>query len=172
MTLGLDSQNLESYLPTYDTCPENWEEARPFFVEQLKAHANSINAKEIGFFLDQELLSGKAFIPGVNIASEGGSSQQFRSILRKVIVTGTLPNNTTKSVAHGITFDANFSLIDMWLAATDPTNLKAFGLSYWDNTNSSSITVNMDSTNVNIVTKNNYSTYTRSYVVIEYIQEL
>jgi len=172
MTLGLDTQNLESYIPVYDVCPERWDDARPFIVEQLKSLGNGVNAREIGFFLDQELLSGKAFIPGVNNATDGGSSQQFRTILRKVIVTGTLPNAGTKSVPHNITFDANFTLIDMWLAATDPVNFLAFGLAYWDNTGTASITVNMDATNINITTTSNYSAYTRSHVVIEYIQEL
>jgi len=170
--IPIDSQNLESYVPPYDVAPEKWEEGQPFIVEQLKSHANAINVREIGFYLDQELLTGKAFIPGVNNIVDGGTSQQFRSILRKVIVTGALPNAGTKSVAHGIVFDANFTLIDMWLAATDPTNLKAFGLSYWDNTGTSPITLNMDATNINITTTGNYSTYTRSYVVVEYIQEL
>src|SRR5271156_990321 len=81
-----DSQQLESYVPVYDVAPEQWEEARPFIVEQLKRLANAITVREIGFFLDQELLSGKSFIPGGNEVLDGGSSQQFRTILRKVIV--------------------------------------------------------------------------------------
>lgn len=171
MTIGTDSQNLESYLPPYDVVPKTWEEGGPFFIEQIKEHANAINVREIGFYLDQELLTGKSFIPGLNDISDGGSSQVFRSILRKVIVTGALPRNATKSVPHGITFDANFSLIDMWLAATDPVNFLAFSLAYWDKTGTSPITVNMDSTNINITTTGNYSAYTTSYVVVEYIQE-
>lgn len=172
MGIPVDSQNFESYIPVYDVAPEKWDEARPFIVEQLKIHANAINVREIGFYLDQELLTGKGFIPGSNEILDGGTSQQFRTILRKVINTGTLPNNATTNTPHGITFDANFTLIDMWLSATDPTNFLSFSLSYWDNTGLSQITLNMDATNVNIVTKANYSTYTRSYVIIEYIQEV
>ena len=64
------SQIFESYIPVYDAVPEGWEQARPFIVEQLKALANAANIREIGWYLDEELLSGKQFIPsptGLNI---------------------------------------------------------------------------------------------------------
>ncbi len=80
--LPQDSQQLESYVPVYDVAPQTWDEGRVFLVEQIKRLANAINAREIGFFLDQELLSGKSFIPGVNIVTGAGSSQQFRTVLR------------------------------------------------------------------------------------------
>jgi len=122
MTIPIDSQNLESYVPVYDVAPQTWEEGMPFIVEQLKKLANAVNAREIGFFLDQELLSGKSFIPGVNISSGGGSSQQFRTILRKVI---TFPGLTAgvNTQPHEVTVDANFSLIQMFGAATNATAL-------------------------------------------------
>jgi hypothetical protein len=170
--IGSDSQDLESYVPVYDVAPDKWEEGKGFLVEQLKKYGNALNVREIGFYLDEELLSGKLFIPGVNDIVNGNTSQLYRTVLRKVIVTGSLPNATTKSVPHEIIFDNNFTLIDMWLTATDPVNFQAFGLAYWDNTGTSPITVNMDAVNINITTTGNYSTYTRSYVIVEYIQEL
>ena len=173
MTLGLDSQNLESYLPVYDVAPKNWDEARAFIVEQLKAQANAINAREIGFYLDQELLTGKSFIPGVNNVSDGGTSQTFRSILRKVIDFGPLPAFGVKRVPHGITFDANFTLISMVGSATDPTNLSALPLPYVDVNNvNNQIAMNMDSTYVNIALLVDRSSFTRTFITLEYIQEL
>lgn len=162
MTLGLDSQNLESYVPTYDVAPEKWEEGRAFIVEQLKKQANAINAREIGFFLDQELLTGKSFIPGVNIASEGGSSQQFRTILRKVI---TFPGLTTgvNTQPHEITVDANFSLIQLWGSATNATAMTGEPI---PNAND---TISYDATNIIITVDANYD---RAWAIIEYIQEL
>lgn len=85
--IPLDSQNFESFVPVYDVAPKTWEEGMPFIVEQFKRLANAINVREIGFFLDQELLAGKLFIPGDNIANDGGGTQQFRTVLRKVIVS-------------------------------------------------------------------------------------
>jgi|SRR5580692_4086821 hypothetical protein len=170
MTIGIDSQNLESFVPVYDVAPKTWEEGMPFIVEQLKKLANAINAREIGFFLDQELLTGKNFIPGINDASDGGSSQQFRSILRKVIDFSS-PGGiaASNSKPHGITFDNNFTLMQLYGSATWPNNF-AIPIPYV--TASNFIQLYMDTTNVNIVTNGPFTNYTRCFVVIEYIQEL
>lgn len=116
------SQIFESYLPVYDAIPEEWEDARPFLVEQLKKVSNAVNIREIGWYLDEELLSGKAFIPGANSISNGYTSQTFRQIFRKVVVIGPLTAGTF-TFAHGITNDANFELIDLWATATNSTTL-------------------------------------------------
>lgn len=169
----LDSQNFESYVPVYDAIPDKWEDARAFVVEQLKRLANGVNIREIGWFLDQELLSGKAFIPGSNDQTDGGTSQQYRSVLRKVIDFGSLPNSTTKSEPHEIFVDANFSLVFMGAYATDPSGFTALPIPYADpNTLANAIELNMDDTNVNITTGSNRSNYTRCFITIEYIQEL
>lgn len=168
-----DSQQLESYVPIYDVVPASWEDARPFIVEQLKRITISLNSREIGFFLDQELLTGKAFIPGSNIVLTGGTSQQFRSVLRMVVDFGALPNASVKSVPHGIIVDANFTLVQMWACATNPISLVSFPISYSDPyVLSNAVALNMDATNVNIATGTNLSAFTRCFVVIEYMQEL
>jgi hypothetical protein len=159
----LDSQNFESYLPAYEVIPEKWEDSRPVIVEQFKRHANAINAREIGFFLDQELLSGKSFIPGINIASDGGSSQQFRTILRKVINMGPISAAGNPNVVpHGIFVDGNFTLIQLWASATNSTTFRSVTFSNPD-------TIWMDATNINIDSDN---TYDRCFAYVEYIQEL
>jgi len=172
MTIPIDSQNLESYVPVYDVVPAKWEDARPFIVEQLKRIANAVNIREIGWFLDQELLSGKAFIPGVNETLDGGSSQQFRQVLRKVINFGPLAINGTNSVPHEITVDANFTLVQLYAAATDPVNLLALPIPFTTASLTGEIEIYMDATNVNIITQSSRTTYTRCFVVIEYMQEL
>jgi hypothetical protein len=170
----IDSQVLESFVPVYDVVPEKWEDARPFIVEQLKKIATAVNIREIGWHLDEELLSGKAFIPGINNVLDGQTSQQFRQVLRKVIDFGPLPA-IIKAVPHGIVFDSNFTLIQMYAAATDPTNLIAFSPVYAPATVAASpfgVQMYMTSTDVIIQTNSNRSSYTRCFVVIEYMQEL
>lgn len=172
-TLGQTSQMLESYVPVYDMVPEKWEDARAFLVEQLKKISNQLNATEIGWFLDEELVSGKNFFPGVNSADD----QQFRTILRKVVDMGPLPVGNFPATGinakpHGITVDANFSLISMFGGATDPTNLDAVPLPYPTDFFNEIIQIWMDATNVYIYTNSDWSSYTRSYIVLEYIQEL
>jgi hypothetical protein len=162
MTTPLDSQNFESYIPVYDAIPAKWEDAKPFVVEQLKRLANGINIREIGWFLDQELLSGKAFIPGSNNALDGGSSQQFRTILRKVIPFPSLTIGLNQQ-PHGITVDASFSLMQLYAAATNATALTGEPIP------NGSDTITYDATNINITVS---AAYTRAWAVIEYIQEL
>lgn len=159
------SQEFESFVPVYDVVPEKWEEARQFLVEMLKKISNAVNAREIGWFLDEELLAGKNFIPGTN------NNQAFRSVLRTVVNFGALPNAGTKSVAHNITVDANFSLVSMWLSATDPINFVGFSLAYYSIA-AGDIKLSYNATNVVVTTTNNYSAYTTSFIVMEYIQEL
>ncbi len=158
----IDSQQLESYVPVYDAIPDKWEDARAFIVEQLKRLANGVNAREIGFFLDQELLSGKAFIPGMNIAAEGGSSQQFRTIFRKVVVFPglTIGVNTQP---HGLVIDGNFSLIQLFGAATNATAFTGEPIP------NGADTISYDATNIIITVA---AAYDRAWAVIEYMYEL
>lgn len=123
-----DSQQFESYVPVYDVVPEKWEDARAFLVEQLKRLALAVNIREIGWYLDEELLSGKAFIPGSNNILDGGTSQQFRTILRKVVDVGPLVAGVNPPIAHGVTFDANLTSIDSWVEATNSTTFTAITL--------------------------------------------
>jgi hypothetical protein len=167
MSTSVSSQQLESYIPVYDVVPEKWEDARTMINEQLRKISNAINVREIGFFLDEELLSGKSFIPGASSPDD----QVFRSMLRKVIVFGALPDSSTKTIPHGITVDSNFSIIDMYLSATDPIGLTGFSLQYWDSTGTAPITVSYDSTNVIVTTTGHYSNFTTSFIILEYIQE-
>lgn len=172
MTLGGDSQLLESYVPVYDAAPEKWEDARAFLVEHLKKISNAVNVRTIGWYLDQELLAGNAFIPGANIAGNA-SPQQFRQVLRMVVNFGPLPNAGTKSVPHGIVFNSNFTLINLYAAATDPIALIGFPIPYADPIALiNAVALTIDSTNVNITTGTNKTNFTRCYVVIEYLQEI
>lgn len=168
-----DNQQLESFVPVYDAIPDKWEEARPFIVEQLKRISNAVNIREIGWFLDEEILSGKAFIPGSAPLDELSTSQVFRQVLRKVVDFGPLPAAGTKSVPHGITFTDNFTLTFMCAAATDPVALVAIPIPLADPTSLiNAVRLDMDATNVTITVGVDLSAYTRCFVTIEYLQEL
>jgi hypothetical protein len=148
-------QNLESYLPVYDTVPEKWEEGRQFLIEQLRKISDMINIREIGWLLNEELLSGKQFIPGVT------QPQEYRSIFRKVIDVGPLAGGLNAGVNHGIIFDINFTLIDLWVAGTNSTTFTARDISGND--------VLMNATQIVITSP---QAFDRAWCVIEYIQEL
>lgn len=152
------SQNFESFVPVFDAVPADWNDARPFIVEHLKKISNAINIREIGWFLDEELLSGKAFIPGVNVP--GNNPSNFRQVLRKVIdVSPLVIGLNTK--AHGITFDANFTLIDLWVCGTNSSTLTARRITGND--------VIMNATNLLITSP---QAFDRAFAFVEYCQEL
>lgn len=153
--MSISSQQLESYVPVYDAIPENWEDARPFVVEQLKKITNSLNVKEIGFFLDEELLSGKSLFSKTN-------TQQFRTILRKVIDCSPLTPGAN-SFVHGIVFDANFTLVQMFASATNSGTLVAEPIP------NSADTLTMNSTVIIITVAGSWD---RCLCVIEYTQEV
>lgn len=153
------SQEFESYLPVYDAVPEKWEDAKPFLVEQLKKISNAVNIRTIGWLLDEELLSGQAFIPGV--VSPGNNPGLFRQVLRKVVNVGPLVAGVNPPKLHGITFDANFTLIDLWVSGTDSVGFTARVISGND--------VIMNATQLLITSP---QAFNRAFAFIEYTQEL
>ncbi len=154
-----DSTFFDSYLPVYDSIPETWEEAKPFLVEVLKKISNAANARTIGFLLDEELLSGQAFIPGATIP--GNNPGEFRQVLRKVVDVSPLVAGLNAGIPHGINFDANFTLIDLWVAGTNSGTLTARVINGND--------VLMDATNLVITSP---QAFDRAFAFIEYIQEV
>lgn len=153
------SQEFESYLPVYDTVPDKWEEGRAFLVEQLKKISNAVNIRTIGWLLDEELLSGQAFIPGATVP--GNNPGLFRQVLRKVVDVGPLAAGVNAPVAHGITFDINFTLIHLWVSGTNSVGFTARTISGND--------VVMNATNLVITSP---QAFDRAFAFIEYIQEL
>jgi hypothetical protein len=156
---GNDSTIFDAYLPVYDSVPAKWEEARPFLVETLKRISNIVNVRTIGFLLDEEILSGQSFIPGVT--APGNNPGEFRSVLRKVVDVGPLAAGLNAGVPHGITFDANFTLIDLWVAGTNSSTFTARDISGND--------VLMDSTNLVITSP---QAFDRAFAFVEYVQEV
>lgn len=155
--MSLSTQNIESYLPVYDTIPEKWEEGREFLVEVLKRISNTVNLREIGWFLNEELLSGKQFIPGTDV-----TTQQYRSIFRKVIPFGALTIGANTK-AHGLTINANFTLMQLYAAATDSVGFVGEPIP------NGADTISYNATNIII---NVAAAYDRCFAVIEYIQEI
>ena len=67
MSSSSQNQSFETFVPVYDTVPEKWEDARQFLVEHLKKISNAVNAREICWYLNENVLSGKQFFPGTEI---------------------------------------------------------------------------------------------------------
>lgn len=151
-----------SFVPVYSYLPENPEELRIQLINQLQTHAEAINQRDIASYYEYEQLTGQQF--------QDTTNNDFQSVWRKVINTGTLPNATTSSTAHGITITGSNTIFTrIYGVATDP-GTGAIPLPYVDVTTlGDGIQVDVDATNVVLTTGKNWSAYTSSYVVLEYI---
>ena len=83
----------------------------------------------------------------------------------KKIVFGTLPNATTKSVAHGLTSDQYARIIRFWGQTSGATTMP---IPYVDvGSLANGIRLALNDTNIVIITASNYSAYTAT-IYIEY----
>jgi hypothetical protein len=153
----ISSQEFEAYLPSFDAIPEEWELARAALTEYLKKISNAVNAREIGWWLDVELLSGKQFYPG-----SSNQANAFRSMFRIVVDCSPLVPGVN-TFAHGIPIDGNFSLVQLYAGATNPSLHTAEPIP------NGSDTITMDATNIYITVAANWA---RAFSTVEYIFEL
>lgn len=167
--MSQSSQVFESYVPVYDSIPQDWENARQALIEYLKNISNAVNIREIGWFLQEELLSGRQFFPGTTSSPD---DQQFRSVFRKVVDFGALPNMALKQVPHGISTISSTSLVQLYGAATQPPNINYIPIPFSSPILNENIKITMDATNINITTAIDYSAYTICYISVHYIQEI
>lgn len=151
------SDQYQSYVPVYDVIPEQWEGARAMLAEALKLISNAVNIRQIGWLLDEEYLNGQAFIPGIV------NPNQFRSVLMKVVDMGTIGPGAS-NVPHGITVDANFTLMNLYVSATN--SAIPIATVYTGDL----ATVSIDAVNINVNT--GAGVFDRAYAFVTYIQEL
>jgi len=89
-----------------------------------------------------------------------------RKIYRKVINFGALPNATTKSVAHGITFGANTRILTKDGYCTDGTTIYSL---FRPQGSTILHHVFSDNTNITIGANYNAATLTECNVILEYV---
>jgi|TARA_R100000501_G_C2565811_1_gene74632 hypothetical protein len=151
--------------------PEDESEKDLKLRQYLNNIATATNTKDSGIYDGTETITGQRFLP--TFSSDTGSNATYRSVFRIVVDTGALANTGTTSIAHGITTQASYSLVKMYGAATDPgasTWTAVLPLPYAHPTAANNIALDADATNINITTGSNRSAFTRSFVVLEYIQ--
>lgn len=97
-----------------------------------------------------------------------GKGTDGKPIYEITVDTGTLPNNTSKSVAHGVS-NMKFAKVIIG-SARNPNNGIRIPLPYVykSGTNARCLQVYVDDTNINLVSMENMSGYTESEVTIQY----
>lgn len=123
-----------------------------------------INTKDSAIYFDEEFVNSQIYFPNRTLNSTTSQSPTPRSIFRKVIDFGALPNATTKSVAHGISINSNYIFTRIYGSATNQAGFSAIPIPQAD------ISITIDATNVNVTSTLNYSAYTITYIVLEFIK--
>lgn len=132
--------------------------------QNLNIMALAINRKESGTYGLANFITSEQYYP-----NPATGSQEFRTVVRTVINFGALPNTATKAVAHGIPFNAGFTLTRLYAAATDTTGLNYIPIPYASTVLANSIELRADATNVYITTGSNRTNFTVCSVIIEYL---
>lgn len=159
--------NPNNLLPTTFIIPEDEEEKDVKLRQYFNDIASATNTKDSGIYDAVETITGQQFFPTYSINT--GANATYRTVFRKVIDFGSLPGSGTKSVAHGITFDTNTTTTKIYGSSTNPSS-SWIPLPYASPTLSNNIELRLNSTNVLITVGSNRSSFTRTFVVIEYIK--
>lgn len=127
----------------------------------------ALNMKDTGYYMpNNPFVNGQQFF-----AAPGDPDQKnFRQVFRLLVNFGALPNATTKSVAHGLTITSTFSFTRIYGCASDQSGMTYIQLPYASPTLANNIELNVDSTNVNIITGSDRTNFTVCYVILEYLQ--
>jgi hypothetical protein len=157
----------------YETKVEDPQALRELLVrmyQNLNLMSNVLNVKDSGMYQVTEFVNGQLFFSNPAYNSSTKTNPALRQVQRKVINFGALPNTATKSVAHGITITANTTFTRIYGTATQPST-KFIPLPYASATDvAHNIELNADATNVNVITGANYSAFTVTYIILEYLQ--
>jgi hypothetical protein len=95
------------------------------FIARLQNRINQIcqvlNQKDTGNYILTEYLNSQTFFPDPALSSTSSTLPTPRSVFRKVINFGALPNAGTKNVAHGISISNATTITRLYAEASDTT---------------------------------------------------
>lgn len=139
--------------------------------QNLNVMALALNLKDSGYYSIQEFLNSQAYFPDPALTSTSATTPVYRQVFRTVVNFGDLPNAGTKTVPHGIDITNTYSFTRIYAASSDQVALNYIPIPYASATLVNNIEIFVDATNVIIITAADYSNFTLTYVVLEYIKQ-
>ena len=131
-------------------------------VENVNSILLAVNAKDVGIYNNEETLTGQNYFDD--------DRNEQRPVYRKVIDFGALPDTANKTVAHGLDAAWEYKFTRIYGVASDSTNKVYLPIPYATATAIDIIELYVDSTNINITTGKDRTSFDTTYVVIEYIE--
>lgn len=156
-------------LQELDVNSEQFKELLVRLYQNLNRMQLALNEKTTGTFALNQFVTGQLYYPGV--APSALVKQTYRPVTRLTIEFGALPSTATKSVAHGINFNSGVTFTRIYGTTTDPVAFVALPLPYASPTDADNIALNVDATNVNVITGSNRTAFTRTNIVLEFLTE-
>lgn len=148
------------------------EEFRTRMIQVINDMCISINSKESGWYSDESTITGEKVLPTYSKNLEGAQSVYYRTVRRKVIYTGALPNSSANSIAHNIQFPKKSVGWRLWGCASQidgNEELQGFlEIPYAHPTPANCIALYCDRQNIIITTGTNRTNFNFSFVVVEY----
>lgn len=157
----------------YEDFPKEYnEQFRVQLIQMINDICISINSKESGFYSDETTITSEKVLPTYCDDLAGAVNVYHRTVRRKVIFTGALPDNGTKQILHNINFPTGSVGWRLWGGASiidANKDLKVFiQLPLGSPNLSSNIEIYATENHVVIVTGTNRSNFNFSFVVVEY----
>lgn len=129
-----------------------------------------LNTKDTGIYSQTEFINTQQYFPQQSVIFGTNQETNYRTVYRKVINFGALPNAGSKSVAHNIPVDERYSLTRLYASATNPVStFSLIPIPFASPVLNENIKIEMTGTNITITTGINRTAYTICYVVAEYI---
>jgi hypothetical protein len=154
------------FLPTtFPVIVEDPKELGVRLYQDIGFICRTINLKESGYYPQEEFITGQLFYPNPAVPLTDKNPETYRSSIRLTIDFGALPNNATKSVAHGINITNKYSFTKIMATASNPTALTFFPIGC------KGTSIDVDATNVNITTTSNLTAYTIVIVILEFLNQ-
>lgn len=174
-------QNTGAFIPTnwiwdvqqlyqIDVTSPEFKELLVRLYQNINNMALVLNIKDSGYYNTSQFINGQLYFPNPALNSSTAQTPEFRQVYRTVVDFGALPNTATKTAPHTITCNAQTSFTRIYGCASDPVGLTYIPLPYASATAADNIELFVDATNVNVITSADYSAYTITYIVLEYLQ--
>jgi hypothetical protein len=165
--------NFDTSLPTTlvwdisDINDENSTELLILLYQQTNNIILALNKKDTGYYLTTTFNTGQVFFNANN------DFNNLRPIYRIVVDFGALPDTASKPVAHNIpNLGTTYTFTRIDAVATEP-DTSSIHIPGWDPSTfpgtESPINIEVTPTQVIITTTSDMSSYTRTWVVLEYI---
>lgn len=151
--------------------PEQLRELLVRLYQNINNISVVLNLKTTGYYPLDEFVTGELWYPDPSTITGSSQSNVYRQIYIKVIPFGTLPNNTSASVAHGISFGTKYTLVQAYATANNTARTSMIPIPYASPTLANNISLEVTNTDVVITTGTNRTAYTTTNVVLKFIKQ-